>query len=541
MDPINAPFRLGDCVVHPDLGRVEGVDGTVELEPKSMAVLLCLVEHDGQVVSADSLIERVWQSRPMGDNPVYGCIAKLRKALGDEAGKPRFIATVPKRGYRLLQRPEEVGRASRSDRDGGLGPQESSPGPQSEIASIAVLPFVYLCSDEEHRFLAQGLAAELHASLARVHRLRVASRRSAFSPAMQDLDVGEIGRRLGVQYVLSGTLRCDGDRLRLIIELDDATDGVQLWSKGFDGRIDDALVLEQDIANAIVSEFGGERLRAEIARAANGTEVSLDAWSLVQKARSYLLDYSAAALEAAQPLLERAVQIDPAYAAAHGALGSFLAERLVNGLSSDARRDQQLARAAVEEAMRLSPGDPFVLKMCGSAWAYFGDADRSADTLRRAVDLAPFDFGAWGHLGWPLTQTGREADLGELHAVLERIVLAAPNHPGVPYWRYHQSVAHSCAGDHDAAVRRSLESVRMNPGFSMAWMQHANALGALGDGDGARQALDKGRDINQAMTPQHYVATISGMCISADVAQRRLIGLRRIGIDNGSAVLKPQE
>jgi len=535
MDSIKAPFRLGDRIVHPDLGQIEGDSGVVELEPKSMAVLLCLVEHDGAVVSADTLIERVWHNRPMGDNPVYNCITKLRKALGDVAGKPRFIATVPKKGYRLLQTPADVASPNEPAPALAAPIRAAPPGPELAVASIAVLPFTYLSADAEHRFLAQGMAAELHASLSRVHRLRVASRRSAFSPAMRDLDVGQIGRQLGVHYVLSGTLRCAGDRLRLIVELDDAADGVQLWSKGFDGRIDDLLILEQDIANAIVSEFGGERLRAEIARAARGSEVSLDAWSLVQRARSYLLDYSSSALNEAAPLLERAVKIDPGYGAAHGALGSFLAEQIVNGRSANADMDEQRARAAVEEAMQLSPNDPFVLKMCGSAWAYFGESDRSGDALRRAVDLAPFDFGAWGHLGWPLTQTGRAADLAELHAILDRIVLAAPNHPGVPYWRYHQSVAHSAAGDHDLAAQRSLESVRLNPGFSIAWMQHGNALGALGDSDGARQAIDKGGQINRAMTPDHYAAAVTRMCASPDVAALRLGGLRRAGVYSGDA------
>lgn len=410
---------------------------------------------------------------------------------------------------------------------------QASPIPPSlktAIASIGVLPFKNLSPDEKYRFIADGIATELHSTLARVHRLRVASRTSSFSLANKDLDVKEIARRLNVHFVISGSVECIEGHMRLIVELDNADDGLQIWSRSYDRDLEDIFSIQQEIANAVATEFGAARLRDEITSASNRPTSSLDAWSLVQRARSYTLSFTAKNLAEAVPLLNRAIELDAEYAAAHAALASVMAEQVLNGFSQDPKADRQTALEAAERANALTPLDPFVLKMCGAAWAYFGKARRSLDALHQAVEIAPFDFGAWGYMGWPLAVTGSEADLEELRRIMDWILEALPAHPGAPYWMYHRSVAHTYAGEVDKAVEFARKAVWRNPRFPWALMQYANALGMKDDERAALEALERCRAISPGLTPEYYESMILGMCSSEQVAEPRLAGLRRLGV-----------
>jgi hypothetical protein len=167
--------------------------------------------------------------------------------------------------------------------------------------------------------------------------------------------------------VISGSVECIEDRKRLIVELDNADEGVQIWSESYDRDLKNIFSIQHDSAHAITSEFGGARLRDEITSASSRPTASLDAWSLVQRAKTYTLSFTPQTLVNAVPLLRRAIELEAEYAAAHAALASVLSEQVLNGLSDDPRSDRQIALASAERAYSIAPADPFVLKMCGAA------------------------------------------------------------------------------------------------------------------------------------------------------------------------------
>ncbi len=404
------------------------------------------------------------------------------------------------------------------------------PALSSAVASIAVIPFANLSADPEQQFVADGIATELHSTLAKVHRLRVAARSSSFGYSSTTSDVSEIANKLNVQYVISGSVQHFDDRIHVIVELDNAVDGVQIWSETYDRKMNDLFSVQQDIAYAVTSEFGGARLRDEIARAAGRPTENLDAWSLVQRARSYALGFTPNILLDAESLLRQAIGLDAEYAAAHAALASVLGERVLNGLSADIESDREEAIESANNAFAHSPVDPFVLKMCGSVWAYFGKFDPSLSALRRAVRLAPFDFGAWGYLGWPLVESGADNDLEELHQIVERILQATPNHPGVCYWLYHRSVAFTCQHHHELAVDFAQQSVERNPMFPWGWMHYANTLGLAGSDKQARRAMERCMEISPSLTPGHYELMVRGMSDNEKVTEVRLAGLRKLNM-----------
>ena len=203
---------------------------------------------------------------------------------------------------------------------------------------------------------------------------------------------------------------------------------------------------------------------------------------------------------------------------------------MLNGLSVDPQSDRQAALESAKRAYSIAPADPFVLKMCGAAWAYFGKSKKSIGALRQAVDIAPFDFGAWGFMGWPLVAKGSQRDIDELHEIMERILEATPLHPGAPYWQYHRSVACTCEGRNELAVELARQSVGKNPGFPWAWMQFANALGVADSANEAMEAYDRCIEISPELTADFYESMIRGMSASRETAELRLAGLRSVNI-----------
>jgi TolB-like protein len=414
-------------------------------------------------------------------------------------------------------------------------PVVDSKGPPSidqEVASVAVLPFDDLSPSGEQAMLASGIATEIHCTLNKMHRIRVAPRRSSFSLADGDKTVEAIAQALNVRYILSGSLMRQDKSIRVIAEIDDAIEGSQIWSRSYERDFDDLLAVQAEIAEEIVATFGGERQRAEIRRAQTIPTDNLDAWNLVQRARHYILDYGQPSLDEAESLLLKGIELDPDYAAAHAALGSVLAEQILNGYSDDPEGDRNRAIEAVRRARALAAHDAFVLKMSGMVWAICGNPEQSVRSLRASVELAPFDFGAWGYLGWPLVARGSVEDLDEVHNVIGRLLKLAPQHAGVPYWLFHQSVAHVCQDDLEQAARFSRQSLDKNGELSWVWMHHANLQGLMGQYEDAERSAGKAAQINSAMTPEHYVARVRAMGGSEDTTHKRIDGLAAANLVN---------
>jgi len=429
-----------------------------------------------------------------------------------------------------IERTEELAEAAAEDAGSQATtrpgyPAQGPPAIDTAVASVAVLPFDDLSLGGGHAVLGDGIATEIHSTLNKMHRIRVAPRRSSFHLANGDDTVEEIARILNVRYILSGSLICDDDRVRVIAELDDAIEGSQIWSEKYDRGLDHLLAVQAEIAEAIVAAFGGERQRSEIQRARTKPTDNLDAWSLVQKARHYILNYSRRSLDEAQSLLLQGIELDPDYAAAHAALGSVLAERILNGFSDDPEADCERAIKAIKCAHGLATHDAFVLKMSGMVWATCGYPMQSIHSLRASVELAPFDFGAWGYFGWPLLARGTAEDLEEVHKIIDRLLKIAGEHSGVPYWLLHKSAAFVCQNELEQAADFACQALDKHGELSWIWIHHANVLGLMGQFEGAELSARTAAQVNSAMTPGHYAARVRAMGGSAETIRKRIDGL----------------
>jgi len=433
--------------------------------------------------------------------------------------KVKSLAT-PIPAYQI--RPAEAERADK---------RPAIPAPESARGSIAVLPFESLSADPEDAYLADGIATEILDMLSRVPDLRVAARSATFGYRDQGAEFWTLVQDLKLLYVLTGSVRRAGDRVRVFAELTLTADRSQLWSHTYQRQFADLFAVQEEIAEAIVVAFGGEYMRAEWRRARSRPTASLDAWGLIQKARALNLPVNRDATDDALALAHEAIEIDPGYAGAHAAVASIVMQRVINGISNDDDDDRATALGAAERAAELMPDDPTVLRTLGNVWSNCGEHGKAVRALRRGVAIAPFDFQTWGRLGRTLAYGGDAADLTEGRAILDRILAHAPNHPMVPYWHYFKANACIHADQPEEAVHHARLSVEAQPGYAGAWLTLANALGQLGRLDAAKDAMAQARRANPAMTPAHLAQQIDILAGGRqDRADKSLSGLRAAGL-----------
>jgi TolB-like protein/DNA-binding winged helix-turn-helix (wHTH) protein len=392
---LDSGFTVGGLwAVRPMLGTLEGPGGTAHLEPKVMAVLKCLAERPGEVVTRDQFIERVWGGRIVSDEVLSRCISQLRIRFDDDPHQPRYIQTVPKIGYRLVASVEPSPTApatveaaagaesatAASQASGGttrrwyglglaalllvvilfvlnLDPsaRRAPDAPGSDSPSIAVLPFVNRSDDGGNDYFSDGLTEELIDRLAHVPGLRVVARTSAFAFKNHHEDVRHIAERLGVTFVLEGHVRKDDDRIRITAQLVDAKRGFHLWSQRFDTQLRDIFAVQDEIARSIVAELR-PRLAgsdAEDTATAPPTEV-MPAYELLLQARYHLKRREEGPIRRSIELFEQALELDPGFGAAW--LGLASAYALLPYYSGE-DVEEMAARAVVtlEQGMARNP------------------------------------------------------------------------------------------------------------------------------------------------------------------------------------------
>jgi TolB-like protein len=235
--------RLGFGVFRFDMKTARLWTGAheIRLTPKAAAVLKVLVAHSGQPVSKDDLFASVWNDTVVSDDALTSCIQELRKALGDDPRKPRFIETRHRFGYHFVAPLSDV----TADDDGGCGLCEP------DASAIAVLPFADMSPGGDDSYLSEGLGEELINALSHVDGLRVAARTASFQFRGAVADLRAVGRHLRVGTLLEGSVRRFGNRLRVTVQLIDVATGYHRWSQRFDRTLDDVLAVQGDIAQSI--------------------------------------------------------------------------------------------------------------------------------------------------------------------------------------------------------------------------------------------------------------------------------------------------
>jgi serine/threonine-protein kinase len=437
-----------------DAGRrlLLGRDATsVALTPKAYETLAYLVERAGAVVSKDELIAVIWPDTVVEENSLTKNISQLRRILGEGRDEHRYIATVPGRGYQFVA---EV--------------KQTTP---YEKAAIAVLPFASAGADPDCEYFGDGLADELINALSKLAQVRVVARTSAFSFKGKQADVREIANRLGVNFVLEGSVRKSGNRLRINAQLVDAADGYQLWSERFDREVEtrDIFDLQDEITPAVMDALklqlpGGGRSTGR-----KHAPENILAHELYLKGRFHSFRLTSSGIEAGIPCFEKAMDADPSYALAQ--VGLAHAYRAF-GLSLDmpANLVGPKARAAALRAVEMDGSLAEAHAVLASSVFWYEWAWNPAEKhFQRALDLDPNSADTlWMYAHLP-------SCLGRHQEALARIARARELDPlsGLINAMEGQFLLH--AGRTDEAIARLREAVELDPKSRVAHLFTASA------------------------------------------------------------------
>jgi TolB-like protein len=422
--------------------RRDGVP--ISVEPKVFDLVVYLVDCRDRVISKDDLINTVWHGRIVSESALATCINGARAALGDSGEEQRLIKTFPRKGLRF------IGTVLRGPIEHPTPAQLPACLALPDRPSIAVLPFQNMSSEPEQEYFADGIVTDIIAGLARIKWLFVISRNSSFIYKHRPTDVKQIGRELGVRYVLEGSIRKAGSRVRIVAQLIDAENGAHIWAERYDRQLDDIFALQDEISDKVVGAIEPNLRNAEINRVRRRRPDSLEAYDLVLRAQPFAHSHLAEDAAIAIPLLAKALEIEPDYAAAHAPLALCYHSRFSRAGLNEADRNSAIhhAHAAIasgpddaaalgiagfvialdahdrttalkvfDQALALSSSNYFALSSSALALSWMGTTEVAIDRATRALRLSPFDplnYLSYNALAISYLQTGQFADAHEV-------------------------------------------------------------------------------------------------------------------------------
>jgi len=462
--------------------------------PKVFDLLLFLIQNREQVVSRDDLLHSVWGGRIVSESTLTSHINAVRKAIGDTGKEQRLIRTVSRRGLRFVGKIEEqelpASIAAPNIAGEKLAPVLALP----DSPSIAVLPFRNLSGDIAQDYFADGIVEELITALSRIRWLFVIARNSSFTYKGRTVDEKQVGRELGVRYVVEGSVRQSENRIRITGQLVDASTGTHLWADRFEGTLDDIFELQDQIATSIVGAIASQLERAEIERARRKPTGNLSAYDNYLRAMPRLHRGTREAIDEALPLFCKAIELDPEFASAHAMAAWCHFWRKINGWMTDRPQEiaegVRLARLAVE----LGKDDAVALTRGGHALAHLaGELDRGIALIDRALVLNPNLAAAWFLGGYLRTVRG---DPDAAIEFLARAMRFSPLDPEMFRMQAGMALSHLFAGRFDMASSWAEQSFREAPTFLAVVAIIAASHAIAGRTEQARTAVEHLRKLD---------------------------------------------
>ena len=353
--------------------------------------------------------------------------------------------------------------------------------------SIAVLPFANMSGDPEQEYFADGISEDIITGLSKLRWFFVIARNSSFTYKGKAVDVKRVARELGVRYVLEGSVRKGGNRVRITAQLIDAATNNHIWADRYDGELTDVFALQDEITKKVVAAIEPRLLEAEGIRSQNRSPDDLGAWEMVIQANSLFWRLTKTENEAAIALLKRAVERYPDYAPAHSMLAFMM---LVSGHLGWSVEEQAAALAA--RAAALDDNDPWAHLALGYAAFVRRQTSVATAEFRRAIALNPNFAAAYGYLGWALAFDG-QSDQAIAH--LEEAIRMSPHDPQNAVFNAGFAAAHYLAGRYAKAVEYSSTALQQRSAFTAGYRIHCASLAQNGQSDEARAALARLKEL----------------------------------------------
>jgi TolB-like protein/class 3 adenylate cyclase/tetratricopeptide (TPR) repeat protein len=362
--------------------------------------------------------------------------------------------------------------------------------------SIAVLPFTNMSGDAEQEYFADGMVEDIITALSRMSWLFVIARNSSFTYKGKPVDIKQVGRELGVRYVLEGSVRKAGNKVRITGQLIDASTGTHLWADRFDGALEDIFDLQDEVTTSVIGAISPKLEQAEIERAKHKATEKLAAYDYFLRGMANIYQGTKQANVEALQNFRQAVSIDPDFATAYGMCAYCYVWRKANGWSADPEQEIAAAEQSARQAALLGANDAVALCQAGFALAFVaGDLDDGAALIDRALVLNPNLATAWRFSGYVRAFLG-EPDLAIEH--LERAIRLSPLDPLIFIVQNGIVLAHFFAGRYQEALSWAQKALRQNPNYAAAMIMAAVSAALAGRDDEMRKAVGRLREIDPA-------------------------------------------
>jgi len=485
-------YHFEDCTLDTDRRELRRLGGPVSVEPQVFDLLEFLLQNRDRVVSRDTLIEAIWAGRIVSESALTTRINAVRSVIGDTGEEQRLIKTFPRKGIRF------VGAVREEAAKPVAATPRMEPIALPEKPSIAVLRFTNMSGDPEQDYFADGMAAEIITALSRCNWLFVIARNSSFTYKGNAVDVRQIGRELGVRYVMEGSVRRAGDRLRILGQLVDATTGMQIWADRFEGDLRDVFDLQDRITESVVAAIEPWLQLAEIERVKSKAPADLAAYDFLLQALQLEYEFTAASLAAALRCLDRALAIEPNYARALGLAAFCHAQRCVQGWAENQELESSKGLQFAERAVELAKDDSNVLWMAAYAIRELGmDPLRAKDIAYRSIHLNPnsaiaLTIAAWIEAPLPNPRTALQ--------LLQRAERLSPRDPRAWSMATAQALAHFVEENYEQSANCAKRALAQNPRFAIALRLLAASLAKSGALDQGAEAMKKVLEIEPQLT-----------------------------------------
>jgi TolB-like protein len=493
-------YEFGEHSLDEDRRELRRGGDQIAIEPQVFDLIVYLVRNRERVVSRDDLITRIWDGRIVSDSAVTTRINAARRALGDSGAAQTVIRTVARKGIRFVAEVQEHGAPPPPA--AGVSAANAERLPPFAKPSIVVLPFRNIGGDPNQDYLTDAVTSDLAVDLSRLRDIAVISAASALTFKGSTLDIRQIGRELGVRYLVVGSIGRTGDLVRTNVQLVDAISGEQLWGDRFENQFVDLGGLENAITGRIAASLNIQLVRAEGRRAERAPQP--DALDLRLRATS--LFYSSVTPEntlATRQLLQRSVALDAGSAETWARLSHIIANDHLNQWNNTGREHLRDAEEAARKALSIDPNLALAHLASGLIRRARGAHHAALDAFSRAIELDRNFATAYAQQGNQFTLVGNPE---QAHPLVEQAIRLSPHDPSIGIFQWFIGRANFFAGRYEKAIPWLRKSVETRPNIWYNRLYLVSAYAHLGMPQAASHALD---DFNRRFpSPVYTVAVV---------------------------------
>ena len=477
----------------------EGVE--VKVEPQVFDLLMLLIENHERLVTKEEIIDKIWGGRAISDTAISSRISSARNALNDDGRQQRLIKTVHNKGLRFLVVPEIKNVSAEFTLTHKSSPlSESNP-------SIIVMPFRTRPNDEMEMFTADALVDEISTLLTGLQGINVIPRYAAGFTLAPGVDPMKNAAKIGANYVVTGSVRREGQKLRVRAVLTNMFDNKQEWSDKFDSEMEDIFAIEDEVAKGVVGALGGKIAHIEAIRASRKAPENLKAWELARRALNVALNWRHDVMAESVAACRMALQMDPDYALAHSYLAYFLAWRVAQGWTDEPDIERKAAEEHAGRAMQLSRRDAEVLSAIGDIYRVLGDPQRAVQFYEERLSIDRDIFMPWP-VSLPIMGISY-AQFGLMERAREVVAQFEDKFPNDDMGRVWSRVALGYIELCDLNYER-VADLHANPVSEYNAMCRVIALTKLGRDKEALTEFERQKDARPSLSLGHYIEHFKG-------------------------------